>query len=124
MGVNKNDVVFGWDNEFPAREVYVPEFSIDSTNVTVGEFLEFVMSGEYENEKYWRPDHYTWKQKENLHYPVFWKRHEDGSFYMQLVFGEEIPITEVQSVLSFSCSHNLFGYVPIGTIVASKCEPC
>jgi iron(II)-dependent oxidoreductase len=33
---------FGWDNEFPAHSVHVPEFTIDAYNVTNGEYLEFV----------------------------------------------------------------------------------
>ena len=33
---------FGWDNEFPAHSVHVPEFTIDAYNVTNGDYLEFV----------------------------------------------------------------------------------
>ena len=33
---------FGWDNEFPAHSVHVPEFAIDPYNVTNGEYLEYV----------------------------------------------------------------------------------
>jgi iron(II)-dependent oxidoreductase len=35
---------FGWDNEFPAHSVHVPEFTIDAHNVTNGEYLEFVQA--------------------------------------------------------------------------------
>jgi hypothetical protein len=33
---------FGWDNEFPAHSVHVPEFTIDAHNVTNGQYLELV----------------------------------------------------------------------------------
>ena len=33
---------FGWDNEFPAHTVEVPAFTIDSHNVTNGEYAEYV----------------------------------------------------------------------------------
>jgi formylglycine-generating enzyme required for sulfatase activity len=36
---------FGWDNEFDAHAVQVPEFSIGKYKVTNGEYLEFVREG-------------------------------------------------------------------------------
>ncbi len=36
---------FGWDNEFQAHEVDVPEFSIGRYKVSNGEYLEFVRQG-------------------------------------------------------------------------------
>jgi formylglycine-generating enzyme required for sulfatase activity len=52
---------FGWDNEFPAHSVHVPEFSIDVYNVTNGEYLEFV-------------------EATGAAAPHFWTRHEDQWF--------------------------------------------
>lgn len=36
---------FGWDNEFPSRQVRVPDFSIGKYKVTNGEYLRFVKQG-------------------------------------------------------------------------------
>jgi formylglycine-generating enzyme required for sulfatase activity len=36
---------FGWDNEFQAHDVHVPEFSIGRYKVTNGEYLEYVRQG-------------------------------------------------------------------------------
>lgn len=57
---------FGWDNEFPAHSVHVPEFSIDAYNVTNGEYLEFV-------------------EATGARAPHFWMR-RDGEWYWRGMF--------------------------------------
>ncbi|HYC91370.1 MAG TPA: SUMF1/EgtB/PvdO family nonheme iron enzyme [Thermoanaerobaculia bacterium] len=49
---------FGWDNEFPAHSVHVPEFSIDAYNVTNGEYLEFVEATGAQAPHFW-----VWKER-------------------------------------------------------------
>ena len=44
---------FGWDNEFPAHSVHVPEFTIDVYNVTNGEYLEFVEATNAKSPHFW-----------------------------------------------------------------------
>jgi gamma-glutamyl hercynylcysteine S-oxide synthase len=44
LGRNPGDG-FGWDNEFAAHSVHVPEFSIGKYKVSNGEYLEFVNDG-------------------------------------------------------------------------------
>lgn len=69
----------------------VPAFSVDSLNVTNGEFLEFVTSGNYDNPQYWRPEDWIWKEKENMKHPVFWRQHEDGSYVVSNDDGLPLP---------------------------------
>ena len=40
--LGQSEGLFGWDNEFAAHAVHVPQFAIDTHNVTNGDYLEFV----------------------------------------------------------------------------------
>lgn len=42
IAVLGNEGTFGWDNEFPRHTVHVPEFSIDTHDVTNGDYLEYM----------------------------------------------------------------------------------
>jgi formylglycine-generating enzyme required for sulfatase activity len=48
-------MLFGWGNEFGERLVDVPSFNVDRLPITNAEFFDFVDSGAYDNELYWRP---------------------------------------------------------------------
>jgi formylglycine-generating enzyme required for sulfatase activity len=48
-------MLFGWGNEFGERLVDVPSFNVDRLPITNAEFFDFVDSGAYDNEFYWRP---------------------------------------------------------------------
>lgn len=45
LGVKRDAVPFGWDNEFEETMVDVPEFAVDVNDVTNGEWLEFMVAG-------------------------------------------------------------------------------
>jgi len=81
LGVDRNAVAFGWDNEFPAMSVDVPAFNIDRHNVTNGRFLEFVEAGGYRNERWWDADDWEWIRSEGATHPLFWERHDDTWFW-------------------------------------------
>ena len=74
LGVDRHDVVFGWDNEFPRHVVEVDAFSIERFNVTNAQFLEFVEAGGYADAKWWRAEDWTWIQSERVSHPLFWER--------------------------------------------------
>lgn len=42
LGADRDDIGFGWDNEFPNHQVEVEDFTIDRHNVTNGQYLEYV----------------------------------------------------------------------------------
>jgi formylglycine-generating enzyme required for sulfatase activity len=69
LGRNLGDG-FGWDNEFAAHTVHVPEFSIGQDKVSNGEYLAFVNEGG-------SPPHY-WVKRE-------------GRWYWRGMFGE-VPL--------------------------------
>lgn len=62
---------FGWDNEFDAHEVDVPEFAIDAHNVTNGDYLRYM-------------------QATGAGTPHFWKREDDRWFWRGMF--ELIPL--------------------------------
>ena len=78
LGLDRNDLVFGWDNEQPASSVDVAAFRIERHNVTNAAFLEFVEAGGYLDEQWWRPDDWAWVQAERLRHPLFWEQRGDG----------------------------------------------
>lgn len=75
LGVDPGAEPFSWDNERPALAVDVPAFSIDRHDVTNAAFLEFVESGGYTDERWWRPEDWAWVQEGHVRHPVFWERH-------------------------------------------------
>jgi len=78
---------FGWDNEFDSHVREVPEFAIDSHNVSNRDFLRFMQAGGYNNAALWTADDWAWKQQNRVAHPSFWVR--DGSFWnYRTMFGD------------------------------------
>src|ERR1043166_9660930 len=81
MGADFNMINFGWDNEFAECFVDVPSFEIDSLPVTNSQFYSFVACGAYDEERYWRPEDWSWKVLERKHHPTFWFPKDGQWFY-------------------------------------------
>jgi gamma-glutamyl hercynylcysteine S-oxide synthase len=83
---------FGWDNEFEAQEVFVPEFAIENYNVKNRDFLLFMQAGGYSNASLWDAEGWAWKKKEGVTHPTFWRR--AGSLWMyRTMFGDiQLPL--------------------------------
>lgn len=92
LGVDRDAVPFGWDNEFPRREVEVPAFEIDTFNVTNGEYLEFVHAGGYDDARWWTPRSWPWIREARVTQPLFWER-RDGTWFWRGMF-DLIPLPE------------------------------
>jgi gamma-glutamyl hercynylcysteine S-oxide synthase len=71
---------FGWDNELEEHQVDVPEFAIDTCNVTNHDFLRFIQAEGYENRALWSEEAWAWKKAEGVEHPAFWKR--EGNIWM------------------------------------------
>jgi ergothioneine biosynthesis protein EgtB len=82
--------VFGWDNEFQAHSVYVPEFAVDAFNVTNGEFFEFVRAGGYSQRSLWDVSGWDWINSEAIQHPKFWVE-RNGTWFYRTMF-EEMPL--------------------------------
>ena len=76
LGAARGEIPFGWDNEFGASSVEVPRFAIDRSNVTNGEFLEFVQAGGYEQRSLWTDEDWQWVRAHDYWHPTFWERVE------------------------------------------------
>jgi ergothioneine biosynthesis protein EgtB len=80
-----DDGQFAWDNERPPHRVDVAAFTIDTLNVTNGEFMRFVEEGGYGNRRYWRPEDWAWLEEDGVTHPPFWER-RDGTWHWLAMF--------------------------------------
>lgn len=91
LGLRRDDAgSFGWDNEYEEHTVDVPAFAIDQFPVTNQQYLEFITAGGYENSKFWSPEGWAWRTKNNITHPGFW-RNRAGVWYFAGMF-EEVPL--------------------------------
>jgi iron(II)-dependent oxidoreductase len=90
LGTHSGESSFAWDNELPAHEVHVPEFSIDVDNVTNAQFMSFVEAGGYRDERWWAPESWSWILSAQVTHPRFWQE-EDGHWYWRAMF-ERVPL--------------------------------
>jgi iron(II)-dependent oxidoreductase len=83
---------FGWDNELEPLEVHVPEFAIDNYNVKNRDFLLFMDSGGYADRSLWSDQEWSWKKKEGVKHPAFWR--QSGNLWMyRTMFGDvQLPL--------------------------------
>ena len=95
IGARFDRLAFGWDNEFHETTVDVPGFSIDSLPVTNGQFLEFVLAGGYDNERYWRAADWRWKELEGKRHPACWVK-QGGDWLYRAMF-DLLPLQQVAS---------------------------
>jgi iron(II)-dependent oxidoreductase len=74
LGARRDEILFGWDNEFESTRVSVPAFEIDVDNVTNGDFLAFVDAGG-EPAPFWRRADGEWQLAtlfEQIQMPLSW----------------------------------------------------
>jgi ergothioneine biosynthesis protein EgtB len=83
---------FGWDNELIAHQVGVPGFAMEHHNVTNRDFLRFIEGGGYENRALWDNEAWTWKVKENIRHPAFWKRNGNLWMYTAMFGDVRLPL--------------------------------
>jgi ergothioneine biosynthesis protein EgtB len=90
LGVDREAIPFGWDNESPELRVAVEPFSIDRHDVTNARFMDFVEAGGYRDPQWWSPDDWQWIQDGQRRHPLFWERHDDTWFWRGMF--ELIPL--------------------------------
>lgn len=88
MGLDRTNAgKFGWDNEFDAHRVIVPEFSMDVFPVTNGDFLKFIEAGGYEQRGLWTEKGWEWISRDGIRKPAFW-RDAGGEWLLRTMFSE------------------------------------
>jgi ergothioneine biosynthesis protein EgtB len=90
LGLPRKGSSFGWDNEFEAYTVDVPSFRMQKYMVTNAEYLQFVADRGYENERFWSPEDWRWKEKSGIQHPAFWRRAGQSWNYRGMF--EEFPL--------------------------------
>ena len=63
---------YGWDNEYGTRKVEIKDFEYTKNQITNAEFLDFVSTGAYVNDKYWSEEGLLWRKFRNTKRPTFW----------------------------------------------------
>lgn len=91
LGQRRDSGAFGWDNEFEAHMVPVPEFTIDKYKVTNGQYLEFVASGGYGDRSLWKDADWEWRSAHQISHPAFWIPRVDGGWDYRDMF-ESAPL--------------------------------
>ena len=90
LGLSRNAPDFGWDNEYEAHAVNVPEFAIDRYKVTNGQYLEFLRAGGYEDRSLWTAADWDWKTSHDISHPAFWNL-QDSAWHLRTVF-DQMPL--------------------------------
>lgn len=71
---------FHFDNEKSRHKVFLHDFKIANRLITVGEYLEFIEAGGYDNFRFWLDDAWVWVQENNIKSPMHWHK-SDGKWY-------------------------------------------
>src|SRR5438105_8276557 len=85
LGVSRDAIPFGWDNEFSALATEVGGFAMERHDVTNSQYLEFVDAGGYTNAEWWTPQDWEWLARERVGHPLFWER-TDGRWQWRGMF--------------------------------------
>lgn len=72
IGKALNTPSYGWDNEYGERDVLIKDFEYTNFQICNREYFDFVASGSYINDSYWREEGRQWRKFRNTKRPTFW----------------------------------------------------
>jgi iron(II)-dependent oxidoreductase len=87
LGLERKQNAFGWDNEFDAHCIHVPEFEIGVHKVTNAEYLEFVRAGGYSERSFWSDSSWQWITSSGIRHSKFWVPH-NGDWRIRTMFAD------------------------------------
>ncbi len=73
---------FAWDNEKPQHKVWLEDFAIDRAPVSVGDYLEFINAGGYQDFRWWYSAGWEKVTTEHWQAPLYWEQH-DGEWMIR-----------------------------------------
>ncbi|MCB2199309.1 ergothioneine biosynthesis protein EgtB [bacterium] len=76
--IGYNGAEFSYDNELPRHRVILNPFKLRNTLVTVGEYLDFIEDGGYQDAKWWLSDGFATCDHEGWEAPLYWMREGGG----------------------------------------------
>lgn len=68
---------FAFDNEKPAHQVFFQDYAIDKAPVSVGDYLEFILDGGYQNFRWWFSEGWEVVNREPWRAPLYWELHDN-----------------------------------------------
>lgn len=98
---------FCFDNEQPEHKVWLEDFELHGTPVTVGGFLDFIDDGGYQSASLWLADGWDWVQRENISHPLYWHQ-IDGAWFEFTLHGL-IPLRR-DRIVSHISAYEAFAY--------------
>jgi len=91
LGKSKNDIYYGWDNEYGEEMENIETFETSKYLVSNEEYLEFVAHGGYEKLEYWSEEGKRFLKESNAKYPVFWFKVNGVFKYRTLTSHIDLP---------------------------------
>jgi len=78
LGKQRDDALYGWDNEFGKLDSDIKGFSASKFLVSNQEYKVFVDDKGYQNQEWWTEEGWNWVQYKKCEYPVFWIKSDEG----------------------------------------------
>lgn len=91
IGYDGTEAGFAFDNERPARSVFLRDFEIDSAPLSAGKFAAFVKAGGYQTPAYWPSDAGVWRAQSSCSHPQRWRCTPQAEWEMRW-FDEWLPL--------------------------------
>ncbi len=67
---------FAFDNEKPAHQVFLQDYSIDRAPVSNADFLDFIEDNGYKNFRWWFSEGWEVVNREGWQAPLYWEQHD------------------------------------------------
>lgn len=93
LGKEREDTLYGWDNEYGRYKEHIDSFKTSKYLVSNAEYMEFVENGGYENEEYWDEEGREFLARTQAKYPPFWVKEKDGYRYRTLSKIIDMPLS-------------------------------
>lgn len=91
MGKSRTNPLYGWDLEYGYMTEQVESFEASKYLVSNREFLEFILAGGYQHQRYWTTEGWDWLQFAQAKHPAYWIATEDGYAYRSMLQVTEMP---------------------------------
>ncbi len=73
---------FAFDNEKPAHQVFLQDYTLDRATVSNGDYLEFIHDNGYQDFRWWFSEGWEVVNKEQWRAPLYWELH-DGEWMIR-----------------------------------------
>lgn len=92
---------FTYDNEHPRHRTLVQDFELADRLIAVGEYLEFMNAGGYEESKYWLDEGWSAVKREEWKAPLYWFKQNNEWTQFTLTGTRPLNINEPVTHISY-----------------------